>query len=318
MKVCIYDNRPDSEIGIRLLLESLCRNSPDCIVHVYFAPASADFRQWVGDRSHIKLILRDFGPLHWNVKPIVLMEELKSCNEVVWLDSDVVVTSAIDPMFANLGPDEIVLAEEAAWGNRDDQNKAASWGLPVGRSFDATLNTCVLRLTKSHEPLLRDWLELLQGEPYLSAQKLPYQNRPSHLFGDQDVLAALLSSKKHADIPVRILRRGVDILQVFGLKGFTVRERLHAVRRLPTFIHAQGQKPWLKENAKSFKDYIETAYRDASPLVILADREGRRIEANTLLGNALRFAGFGSVALSGLPLAILFDLAFGAISMIRR
>jgi hypothetical protein len=318
MVICIYDNRPDSEIGIRLLLESLCRHSPDCVIHVYFAPASSDLTNWITEFPNIKLIIRDFGPLHWNIKPIVLLEELRICDEIVWLDSDVLVAASTERIFFDLDPDTIVIAEEALWGRKDAKNKAESWGFAVGRSFDVSLNTCVVRLTRNHMELLRDWQELLQSETYLSAQAIPYQKRPGHLFGDQDVLMALLSSEKYSHLPVKILRRGPDILQAFGLKGFTVRERLIAMRKMPVFVHAQGQKPWIRERPNTIRDYIEVSYRDASPFVILANREKLKFEANTSFGKLLRVIGFGSAPFTGLPLAILFDIGFEIARLLRK
>ena len=43
--------------------------------------------------------------------------------------------------------------------------RARGWDLPAGRAFPITLNTCVLRVTAAHVPLLRRWQGLLVG-PY--------------------------------------------------------------------------------------------------------------------------------------------------------
>src|SRR3712207_4014819 len=112
-----------------------------------------------------------------------------------------------------------------------------------GRRLPATANTSVLRVTPHHTGLLEEWRSLLRSTEYQSAQLRPWDERPTHLMGDQDVLTALLSSADFADVPVRMLRRDVDIAHCFGSAGYLPLQRVRAVvrgQRLPPLVHAQG------------------------------------------------------------------------------
>ena len=96
------------------------------------------------------------------------------------------------------------------------------------------------------------------------------------MLGDQDVLTSLLASERFSDIPLKVLRRGKDILQCMGLTGFTVFERLRAVfYGLPTFIHSQASKPWIvfsnfREPLPNLKAYISAIYFDLNPYTLAA------------------------------------------------
>src|SRR5262249_5971923 len=64
----------------------------------------------------------------------------------------------------------------------------------------------------------------------------------------QDALTALLASQEYANVPLKILKRGKDIIQYFGSHGYTISERLsNVVFGAPTFIHSQGPKPWIQD-----------------------------------------------------------------------
>ena len=137
---------------------------------------------------------------------------------------------------------------------------------------------------------------------------------------DQDVLTALLCSSDFSDIPVKILKRGFDILQCLGLFGFTVAERVRCmIWGLPIFIHALGLKPWLagteiiSEGAKDrLQRKVENVYIDLSPYTIaaiaIAPTEcGTWVEPRSEFSLVLRKAGFGYAPLVGLPIAVACD-----------
>src|SRR5262249_55224798 len=120
------------------------------------------------------------------------------------------------------------------------------WGLPVGRSFPVTLNSCVLRVTRAHLPLLRRWRELLDDPEYQAAQRRPFEQRALHHLSDQDVLNALVGSKEFDEFELRYLRGGVDMLHCGGSAGYSLRLRARGLlRHTPPFLHAIAGKPWV-------------------------------------------------------------------------
>ena len=147
--------------------------------------------------------------------------------------------------------------------------RARAWGFDVARKLPSTLNTCVIRLTPAHIPLLERWKELLEGEEYSLAQRRPWYERPVHMIGDQDVLTALLSSPEFATLPLVYLRRGSDIVQYFGPPGYTTLERLSDLRTgLPPFVHEQGGgKPWHLDGGRpdGLRSAIDRLYSELSP-----------------------------------------------------
>ncbi|MDX2100218.1 MAG: hypothetical protein SFW36_20775, partial [Leptolyngbyaceae cyanobacterium bins.59] len=142
-----------------------------------------------------------------------------------------------------------------------------------------------------------------------------------HLFGDQDILTALLSSPEFSGVPLKILRRGQGIIQYFGPAGYTLQERLlNLFQGLPPFIHSQGEKPWYRSKTPpdwtSFSQYLEYVRLEISPYNHIAAYYKNQVDEKDLdwladssfLSKLLRGIGFGNVALTGMPLAILYLL----------
>jgi hypothetical protein len=137
------------------------------------------------------------------------------------------------------------------------------------------------------------------------------------MFSDLDVLTALLSSEEFCNIPLKILRRGRDIIQFHEHPGFTVTERLTwIINGAPTFIHEQGWKPWLanyEDKGKGFRAKLDLTYRDLSPYTIFSmnsiDQKPQPwMMPHSRLSFILRFLALNYPPLVGLPIAILFDL----------
>jgi len=137
------------------------------------------------------------------------------------------------------------------------------------------------------------------------------------MFSDQDVLTALLSSEEFHDVPVKILRRGYDIIQYYEQMGFTVAERIiWTLRGMPTFLHQQGWKPWLAnpdEKLKGLGGRIVSAYQDLSPYTTTAIALNSAaihpwMSTRSKLSSMLRVVGLGYPPLTGLPIAVIFDL----------
>lgn len=323
MIVCITEDRASFEVPVRLLLLSLARNCKDLRVKLFYPAASDALAAWIMSLPHVDLHATAISAAQgWNVKPQALLTLLEAGHDdVVWIDSDIIVTRDFRSEFEALSRQTLVATEEALWGSYSDAEawRARRWGMSIGRELPFTVNTAVLRVTRSHIPLLREWQRLLECDTYRSAQLLGPDQRPPHMFGDQDVLTALLTSEEFSDIDVKFLRRGSGIIQYFGLSGYTCAERLrNLVWGPPKFIHSQVFKPWVKfrtsraiENAR---DLVDSLYLDLSPYTMAAIRYEHELpepcrwaRPQSKMAALMRAMGFWYAPLVGLPIAALAD-----------
>jgi hypothetical protein len=249
MIVCLYEDRPHCVIGLKLALLSLARHCPDLRLTVGCPRAPGEFRRWIARLPGVDLRdEEDLGAKGWDVKPALLLRLLsEGHDDIVWIDDDIIATGPLPSPLHQSSSATCVLAEESYWGGRQRTDRTAAWGLRRGRWLPGTVNTAVVRVTPRHADLLKAWQALLGDPHYRSAQAQPWYERLPHLMGDQDVLEALLSSEDFADVPVAILRRGVDIAQCHTPSGYTPLERLRTMASYagqPALLHAQGDKPW--------------------------------------------------------------------------
>jgi hypothetical protein len=169
-------------------------------------------------------------------------------GQVLWWDSDVLASGPFRHLFDAQPADVLVATEDTYWGQEQGgDQRTRAWGMTPGRRLAATVNTGLLRVSTTHSALLEAWREALRDPSYAAAQRIDMLDRPLHLLGDQEVLTALLGSTRFADVPVHLLRRGVDVAQCFGPAGYRVTERVHGLRTgagLPPLVHATNPKPW--------------------------------------------------------------------------
>jgi hypothetical protein len=322
--ICVAEDREVCEPALKLLLLSLTKYSSEAPINLFYPLAKEGFLTWVQKCPQVRLqtdrLKNGFG---WNVKPQALMRLIDSgYDEVVWIDSDIIISQNLLPVLAALKDDTLVATEDALGGDRDDPNalRARLWGFPVGRILPFGLNSGVLRVTKSHYDFLKRWWELLQSDVYQDSQKKKWPQRPTHMLGDQDVLTALLTSKEFSEIPVHILRRGKDIVQFNGIYGYTVAERMkNLLGGRPTFIHSFAGKPWSErwsEPSANLREYIKRVYLDLSPYTLSAKQFRQELDCDTewmkphyRFSRILRLLGMGIPELVGLPIAVLMDFA---------
>ena len=323
--ICIAEDREVCEACLKLLLLSLKLHSPETLIHLCYPPANDAFRTWIEKCPQVRLRtapLKDgYG---WNVKPQAIMQLMdQGFDEVIWIDSDVIVNRNLRPLFSNLSSDSFVATENTLAEERYDRNalRARLWGLPVGRVLPFALNSGVLRVTKDNYRLMERWWALLQSDQYQEAQHKAWRHRPIHMLGDQDVLTALLTSQEFSHVPVHILRRGKHIIQFDGVYGYTVAERMrNAIGDGPAFVHSMAGKPWSErwqlEPANSRTEYIKKVYLDLSPYTLSALRfkhelgsDSEWMEPHYVLSRILRALGMRYFPLVGLPMAAFADLA---------
>lgn len=321
MLVVAYEDRPDSLVGLKLTLLGVRRHSPDLRVLAWVPDAPAAFREWAAGVGGIELRTSREGisSTGWGVKPAVLLAalDLAGGDRVTWIDSDIVASADVSPLLADATDDELVATEEYFWGHHQGSPaRTTGLGLPVGRVFPATVNTGLVSVTDRHRELLEVWAELMNSPEYLAVQKLSALERPLHFWGDQETLTGLLGSERFAGVPVRQLRRGVDVAQCYGPSGLTVRERVALGGALPPLVHAMGTKPWSPlPDASSVTDrarrYWQALHAETGPYVEVArtyeselGEPAPWLHPRTLAGRGLTAATRRRPALRELPLAV--------------
>lgn len=326
MIVCVAEDRRTHETALRVLLHSFYHTNPHTEVVIFAPDPSPSFEAWVKRYPNFKL---RFDRVHsgkgWAIKPAVLLCLLDDgYDEIVWLDSDIFVNGSLKALLSSFGSDVLVVAEEALAGQarRDpDSGRARAWGFHVGRRLEGTVNTCVLRINARHRGIIKEWKSLMENDIFRNAQRLDFADRPVHLASDQDVLTALLTSSEFSSLRVGFVRRGKQILQYYGLHGFTTWERLRVITLgLPALIHSQASAPW----ARFAEAYVWAVFSDVSPYVLLAKRisyalDGDKswLQPRTRLGSVMRVLGFGFPSLTGLPVSLLSDLLRLVMKVVR-
>lgn len=261
--VCIFETRASLATPLRLVLLSLSAHQCRFPIHLFYTAADDAFAEWAGQFSNVTLHRESpVAAEGWDTKPTLLRHLLRHGeNDVVWLDSDIIVAASIDALFSNVPHEVFVGTEEFCWAKHQGSLiRTRGWGLPVGRDIPVTINSGVLRATTAHLDLLDRWAELLKDERYIEASKIDWQQRPMHLLTDQDVLTALLGADEFRDIPLAFLQRGRDIAQCINADGFTIGERLMCLRRPPYFYHAQRPKPWDNTRERYRADLVVSPY----------------------------------------------------------
>ena len=327
MHFCVAEDRPGEAVALKLLVCSLNEHAPGARVRMVYPAADAAFLRWAASFPNCTVITQPLaGASGWNVKPHALLTALDAgLDDVTWIDSDIVATAPLAPLFANLDPQTIVATEETCWGqHQGGTHRTTAWGLAPGRKLASTCNTGVLRVTAAHRPLLEHWKALLESPVYQRAQARPSLERPIHMLSDQEVFTALMGAAAYAHFPLRQLRRDVEIVQHFGPSGFTPRSRLRSlVRGTPALIHAMGIKPWhYDQGGRGLRDRYNALAAETSAYTLAAQRHatnlapGERVwlARRSVLGRLMRWGGWGHVSLVGLPLA----LVDGVVRWVRR
>jgi len=314
----LYEDRPEAEVGLRLAICSLARHAPNSPIVCHKPWISKGFDEWAKKFDQLIIVTeRPKDAQGWNSKPNALIPVLENGGEeAIWIDSDMLVTRDPRLLFRGVSRDTIGVTEEpflVACPNAAEQ--AMAWGWPPGRKLKTLINSSVVRVTGTHLPLLKRWREALMDPVYREYQKMPFDCRPRHMMSDQDVLFSLLGTREYAEIPLKILYDGTDVLHCGGALGYSFWRRLgDAFKPVPTFLHAIAGKPWwifhpkYKECHTAYTVYYRRMLQEISPYTIEARFYRELIgipmpwlDQRTMFGLLFEYAGLRHHALMGLP-----------------
>src|SRR5262249_15753951 len=110
---CVAEDRKSCEPCLKLLLLSLRRHIPEVPISLFYPPATESFMGWMKKCRQVRLqgkpLKNGYG---WNVKPLAIMHLLEEgYDEVIWIDSDVIVNRDLFPVFSNLAGNTVVVTE---------------------------------------------------------------------------------------------------------------------------------------------------------------------------------------------------------------
>src|SRR5260370_10417705 len=150
----LAEDRKVGEPDLKLLLLSLNRHCSGTAINLFYPPAKDGFLTWIKKCPQVRLqtdrLKNGYG---WNVKPQAIMHLIdQGFDEVIWIDSDIIVNRNIFNIFGKLRSDILVATEDALWDGRYDRNAlpARLRGLTAGRVLPSRLNPAGLDATKNH------------------------------------------------------------------------------------------------------------------------------------------------------------------------
>jgi len=327
--VCVHEDRVECLVGVKLTVLSLIDWCPDLPVIISCPRPPASFRNWAAALANVQVVsYPEFAGRCWNVKPAVLLRLLEEgYREVMWIDSDIIVTRNFRERMPNIDDKTLVVTQECYWEEQYlGSYRTIAWGLKPDRVLPALVNTGIVRVTPQHTRLLNAWKSMLDHPAYLQAQQLPDDKRPRHMYSDQEALTALLNSTEFSYVPVRMLKRGRDIAQCIRASGYTPLERLRSLRSgLPALIHSMYlPKPWNRGSSSAaiwrtreplvtcLRRYFFNLYLELSPYLSIARKYRTQIGEDATWMDmksspaklfAILFAHHP--ALQGFPLALL-------------
>jgi hypothetical protein len=317
---CLAEDRRGAEPGLRLLLLSLAQHGGGTPTFLYRPKATPAFTEWC--RQFPWLELHPEAPpdgFDWNCKPQALLPLMaRGFDEVVWLDSDLLLNRSLDGVLNGLDPATLLLAQDSKATNVGEYSvgsRTRAWGWSVARDLPMTLNTCILRVTREHRALLGRWGELLCSPEYLRWAKAKLPERPVGFVSDQEVLTALLGCPEFSSVPLRILATGSEVVHCAGARSFSPGDRWRWLTGGPAYLlHATTGKPWVILAAgfgNGGGGAVTRLAQEVSPYVVAAreyqeqlGEPARWLDHRTVAGRALGVLGLGSTALRGLPLTL--------------
>lgn len=253
---CTFENRKSAFIGLKLLALSLEEHCRDFTFFVGITGKAPQLSDWLSRHApHAVLVhLDDFkkGSSLKHVKAVLILALFdRGITDVTWLDTDLLVLRDLEPLLAPLAPDTILVAQEDM-GRDFEFNRTLlnHYRLKPLRRLEFHVNSCVIRATIQHRPLMERFLACLLDPVFVEQQsKSEAEKIPDFAF-EQNIIEMLLSSSDdtwHPAFPVEFIPKGPGIIQELGVTTYKLRNRLRngLGLRHPWMVHVPGvTKPW--------------------------------------------------------------------------
>jgi hypothetical protein len=276
---CAFENRKSAFIAVKLLALSMERHCRNYTLFLGLTEDDAAFSDWLARRApHVMLVrlqVPSAGASLKHVKPLMMLHLFeRGITDITWLDTDMLVLRDLEPLLAPL-PDDAVLVAQEELGDGFEHNPTllAHYGLQPSRRLEFHVNSCVIRATLRHKPLMEKFLAGLLDPVFVAQQSKAPEEKIHDFAFEQNILEVLLSGADETwkpAFPVRFIPKGPGIIQELGVTTYKLRYRLRNGLRLghPWLVHIPGDKPWTRDArvrqyraASVYSAFAET-YRD--------------------------------------------------------
>ncbi len=251
---CTFENRRESWIGLKLLALSLEKHSRDFTLCVGMLEGQDEMAEWLRRRAlHAVLVpvpaFQDAWSI-WSVKPRLMLQLFaQGYTDVTWLDADLIVLRDLAPLLAGLDDDTVLMARELDYPFEFNRPVMEAYAMEPRRELAGGVNTCVMRMTPRHEPLLRKLMECMAAPFFRDQTGTPGERRMIKWHYDQTIMEMLLTCGDATWTPtatVELIPAGSGVIQELGVTRYSVKDRLRngVGLNLPWLVHALGLKPW--------------------------------------------------------------------------
>jgi len=300
---CTFENRPESQIGLKLLALSLERHCRDFTLCVGVLTDDPGFSGWLRRRAPhaVPVTLPPFraGSTIWEVKPALLLHLFSlGYTEVTWLDADLIVLRDLAPLLEQLDMETLLIAQEFDYSFAYNMPVIEAYGMEPFRELGGCVNTCLMRVTPRHEPLLRKLLAFMDTPFFREQTGTPSLQQTVNWHHEQTIIELLLttgSADWTPDTPVHLVPAGSGVIQEMGVTRYSLTDRLRNGLGLnsPWAVHCLGPKPWNPDprarsvRAASVFCAFAALYRDE------VDEPVPWLSATTWSGRVARLASLG-------------------------
>jgi hypothetical protein len=251
---CTFENRPESQIGLKLLalsLERYCGDFTLCVGMMGPQPALSDWlRRHAPHAVEVPIPPVSDPAGIWQVKPGLILQLLaQGWDDVTWLDADLIVLRDLHSLLGPLDETTLLLAQELDYAFEFNRPVLEAYGLRPARELKGCVNTCAMRMTTCHEPLLRRMIACMESPFFKEQTDLPPARRTIKWHYDQTIMEMLLSTAGGdwtPDFPVQLIPDGSGVIQELGVSRYRLLDRLRNGLGLvhPWIVHCLGMKPW--------------------------------------------------------------------------
>jgi hypothetical protein len=251
---CTFENRPGSWIGLKLLALSLERHCRDFTLCVGMLEGQDEIADWLRRRApHVVQVpvpaFRDAWSI-WSVKPRLMLQLFEQgYTDVTWLDADLIVLRDLAPLLEPLDADTVLMSRELDYPFEFNRPVLEAYGMKPERELAGGVNTCLMRMTPRHAPLLHELIKRMDAPFFREQTNLPPARRMIKWHYDQTIVEMLLTCSDASWTPsaaVELIPAGAGVIQELGATRYYLGDRLRNGLGLnrPWLVHCLGMKPW--------------------------------------------------------------------------